>query len=161
MIGTMTNIAVQSQQAAAGNETIDTRFGQVQIARHSPIVLARGPLGMPDKQNFCITEFPSEKMRRFKLFQSLDDLKLSFITLPIDINNPVVTSDDMAAAANDLGIKHSDLATLLIVSVHRNPMAVKLSVNARAPVFIDSSSRQGMQYVFPHERYRVQHFITT
>ena len=47
-----------------------------------------------------------------------------------------------------------------MVSVHRSPEKVTLSVNARAPIFIDTVRRSAVQYVFPGEQYQVRHAIS-
>jgi flagellar assembly factor FliW len=48
-----------------------------------------------------------------------------------------------------------------MVSVHRSPVKTQISVNARAPLLIDTSAMLAAQYVFPTDRYQVQHLITT
>lgn len=141
-------------------DVIDTRFGRVALRRDNPIVFPRGILGMPDKFHFFLTEFPSEKLRRFKLFQNLDDYSLSFITLPVDLHNGIIASEDLVGACVELGIQKENLAVLLIVSVHRSVKGVSITVNARAPLLIDSSSRIAAQYVFQSDKYKVQHPIT-
>ena len=154
--------AVLSQSAAEpeASEVIDTRFGKVSIHRDRPILFANGLLGMPDKFQFCLTSLPGEKLARFKLLQSLEDLKLSFITLPVALDNPVILRADLEQAAKDVGIPLHDLVTLLVVTVHREEGIVKLSVNARAPVFVHAERRQATQYVFPHTKYDIRHMIT-
>ena len=153
--------AVLSQAAAeiADTEVIDTRFGKVAIYRDRPIVFANGLLGMPDKSQFCLTNLPGEKLSRFTLLQSLEDLKLSFITLPVGLDNPVIAREDLEQAAKDINIPSADLVTLLIVTVHRGDGSVKLSVNARAPIFVHAERRHATQYVFPHTKYDIRHTI--
>jgi flagellar assembly factor FliW len=141
-------------------ETVDTRFGKVMINRKLPIVFANGLLGLPDKQNFCLTNFPSETLARFKLLQSLEDAALSFITLPVDLENSVVDKADLEQAARDLEIPMASLAILFIVTVHRDSTGVKLSVNARAPLLLDVSKRLAVQFVFPNPKYDIRHMIT-
>ncbi len=138
------------------SEVIDTRFGKVTIFRNNPIVLPNGMLGQPDKNQFCLTHFPSDKMARFKLLQSLDDTSLSFITLPVEINNPIVDRADMEQAARDLSIPLNQLVALFVVSVHREAGAVKLSVNARAPIVLDSVRRVAVQHVFHNAKYQIR-----
>lgn len=142
-------------------EMVDTRFGRVSISRNQPIVFPTGMLGLPDKMQFALTNFPSEKMGRFKLLQSLEDLSLSFITLPVDVNNPIVAREDLLAAAKDLDIPLDQLATLFIVSVHREPAGgVKLSVNARAPILVHTGRRLASQHVFSHAKYQIRQPLT-
>lgn len=140
-------------------EVIDTRFGKVALRKDKPIIFPRGLLGMPDKFHFFLTDFPNDKLSRFKLLQCLDDYSLSFITLPIDLHNGVIATEDLVEACVDLDIKKENLAALLLVSVHRSVSGGSLSVNARAPLMIDSSARLAAQYVFQSDKYKVQHTI--
>lgn len=140
-------------------ETIQSRFGEITIDISRSINFPRGLLGMPDKMNFVLANFSSQKMEQFKLLQSLDDLQLSFITLPIAIDNPIIAMADIRGATSDLQIKDEELVMLLIVSVHRSPDSVRLSVNSRAPLFLDVKQRFGMQYVFQNDSYKVQHYL--
>ena len=162
MMMTGSGPAVMSQAAAelSDTEVVDTRFGKVAIHRKSPITFTNGLLGMPDKSQFCLANFPSTKLSRFKLLQSLEDMALSFITLPVDFENPVVERADLEQAAKDLDIPAKEMAALLIVSVHREAGITKLSVNARAPIFIHASRRVATQYVFPNTKYDIRHMIT-
>ena len=150
----------QRESQLPETETIDTRFGKVTIYRRNPIVFPNGMLGMPDKFQFCLTDFPVEKLGRFKLLQSLDDYNLSFITLPIDIENPIVAREDLDQAAKDIGVPIEQMAVLLIVSVHRESSGVKLSVNARAPVLMNAPRRVAHQYVFGSSKYDIRHLIS-
>lgn len=140
-------------------EIVQSRFGEITVDASRSIVFPRGLLGMPDKANFVLTNFNSQKMEQFKLLQSLDEQQLSFITLPLDLNNAIISVADIRGAADDLEISYDDLVVLLIVSVHRSPDSVRLSVNARAPLFLDVKQKLGMQFVFPSDSYKVQHML--
>ncbi len=140
-------------------EIVQSRFGEIAVDASRSIVFPRGLLGMPDKANFVLTNFNSQKMEQFKLLQSLDEQQLSFITLPLDLNNAIISVADIRGAADDLEIAYDDLVVLLIVSVHRSPDSVRLSVNARAPLFLDVKQKLGMQFVFPSDSYKVQHML--
>ncbi len=139
--------------------SIKTRFGEVIVDTTKAVLFPRGLLGMPDKPRYAISSFPSPKMAQFKLLQSLDDHNLSFITLPLEIENSIIAASDIRATAADMQIKEENLAVLLIVSVHRSPDQVKLSVNARAPIFIDAERKIGVQHVFQNDTYKVQHMF--
>lgn len=156
------NVAMPPQMPndVADTEVVNTRFGKVTVFRKNPVVFPNGLLGMPDKFEFCLTKFPSEKLARFKLLQSLDDLELSFITLPVEMDNAIIDKADIQAACKDLEIRQEDLSLLLIVTVHRTSSAVRLSVNARAPIFINTPRRIATQYVFHSNKYQIQHMIT-
>ena len=153
----MSSTAIES---ASDSETLETRFGKVTVYRKNPLVFPNGLLGMPDKFEYCLTRFPSEKLSRFKLLQSLDDAELSFITLPVDVENAIVDKADIIAACRDLEMSEQDLTLLLVVTVHRAGSNVRLSVNARAPIFINTPRRVATQYVFHSAKYQIQHMIT-
>jgi len=140
-------------------EVIDTRFGKIAVKRQTPMVFPRGLLGMPERFNFFLTEFPNKNLGKFKLLQSLDDFELSFITLPIDLENGIIAAEDLSSVSKELGIKIENLGALLVVSVHRSPAKVSLSVNARAPLLIDTATRIAIQHVFLSDKYKVQHPI--
>lgn len=150
----------QAMTQPGDGEIIETRFGKVAVQRKNPLVFPNGLLGMPDKFEYCLTNFPSEKLARFKLLQSLDDIELSFITLPVDIDNAIIERRDIDLACKDLQLSTDTLTLLLIVTVHRAGNNVRLSVNARAPIFVDTPRRVATQYVFHNNKYQIQHMIT-
>ncbi len=164
MTGSGPAVIGQSLSAMASHapeaEEMDTRFGRITVNPRQAIHFPTGLLGMPDKANFCLTHFPSEKMARFKLLQSLDDAALSFITLPVDVQNPIIERADIEQAAQDLEIPLDDVAILLVITVHRESGVAKLSTNARAPILVHVSRRTATQYVFPHTKYLIRQPLT-
>lgn len=140
-------------------EVILSRFGEIAIDTRNALHFPKGMLGLPQAQSFVLANFPSEKMQQFKLLQCLDDLSLSFICLPLALENTIIRREDALNVCREMNIRQDDLVMLLVVCVHRTPEMTRLSVNARAPVFIDAERKGGTQYVFPQDHYRVQHFI--
>lgn len=140
----------------SGRIEMESRFGRITINTDQAIHFPAGLLGMPNKLQFCLAPFPSAKMQRFTVMQSVDDEKLAFITLPLDLANPIIEEADIRQAARDLDLPLDDLLVLLIVSVHRESGVAKLSVNARAPVFVRGSMKLAAQYVFPHTKYLIR-----
>ena len=147
-------------QAFTETEELETRFGRVEVAPRQAIHFPTGMLGIPDKLSYCLTHFPSPKMARFKILQSIEDAALSFITLPVDITNPIIERGDLEQAAHDLAIPLNDLAILLVVTVHRESGVARLSTNARAPILVQVSRRVAAQYVFPNTKYLIRQPLT-
>lgn len=141
--------------------TIDTRFGEVEVPTDNPIVFPQGLLGIAGNFEYALTDLPSEQLARFKLLQSLNDHSVSFITLPIALDNPMIERSDIEKAANDVGVKDMDnLVVMLVVSVHRSPNAdIKLSANTRAPLLVYIPTRAAVQYVFQNSKYKVQELL--
>jgi flagellar assembly factor FliW len=140
-------------------ETIQSRFGVISVDTSKALFFPHGLLGMPGKSNFIMTAFPKPNMTQFMLLQSLDDANTSFITLPISTNNPIIEHNDIVTACNDLQMNAKAVAILLIITVHRGADKAKLSVNARAPLFLDSDTKIAAQYVFQKDAYNVQHML--
>lgn len=160
---TGTGPAILSQTAVTetpDTEVIDTRFGKVTLYRKNPIVFPNGVLGMPDKFQFCLTSFPSEKLSRFKLLQSLDDHALSFIMLPVELDTSLIDRADIDQACKDLDLSADNAALLLIVTVSREAGAVQMSVNTRAPIFMNVQRRLASQYVFHNAKYQIRQPVT-
>lgn len=161
MTGTQGVVAHQAAMKDLPNsEVIETRFGSVTIERRNPINFPNGLLGMPDKFLFSLVAFPSKKLSKFKLLQSLDDLALSFITLPIALDNPFIDKADIDIACKDLDIAQELLSMLLIVTVTREASGVRLSANTRAPLFLHLERKLASQYVFHNTKYEIRHPIT-
>ena len=155
-------LALSDHTFASGDtrELIPSRFGEIVVDIRNAMLFPKGILGMAGYRHFALANFPSEKMRGFKLFQCLDDFSISFITLPAASENSIIRREDMLAVGKELSIAENDLLLLLIVCVHRNPDATRLSVNARAPIVIDAARKTGVQHVFLQDTYNVQHFIS-
>lgn len=143
-------------KAALEVDEIESRFGRVSVSPAQAIYFPSGMLGMPDKLNYCLTHFPSPKMNRFKLLQSLDDAALSFITLPVDLANPIVERVDLEQAAADLGMPIQDVAVLFVVTIHRDVAGMRLTINARAPILVNTAKRTAAQYVFANTKYQIR-----
>lgn len=155
------NMDIQAQKNASGAQikALDTRFGKVSIDLSKITTFPKGLVGMPDKKDFCFTDFPSEKLRQFTMMQSATDDELAFITLPIDFNNDFIDAEDITMACEMLGIAPANLVLFLIVTVHRSTGVVRLSTNCVAPIFVDSVKRIATQFVFSNAKYRVRQML--
>ena len=140
-------------------QKINSRFGEITIDRAKQVTFPLGLCGMPDAQGFCVTDLPVENAGNFKLLQSIDEDELSFITMPVDFENTVLDASDLEEACTELGIEKKNAAFLLIVTVHKDEGAMKISVNARAPIVMDAAEKAAVQYVFKEPKYMVQHYL--
>lgn len=153
------SVLITGATPSATAETVRSRFGDITVDASKGVTFPLGLLGIPDKCNYAVAKFPSEKMEQFMLLQSLDDVGLSFITLPIAMANPMIGEADLKSACQDMQMDENNVAILLIVTVHRKLDQVNLSVNVRAPLLIDTQRKLGVQYVFPNDTYKVQHML--
>ncbi len=147
-------------QELVGTGQIESRFGKINVDYDKKINIERGLLGMADKLYFCITNFPIKKFAQFQLLQSLEEHSLSLIIMPILLENNIVERADLLDIMQDLSIAPENCDMFLVVNVYRDMNNVRISVNARAPIFIDKSTKKGEQSVLRNNKYMVRHMIT-
>lgn len=139
---------------------IKSRFGVISVQPQKAISFPHGLPGMPDAARFCLTDLPNVKNNDFKLLQCLNNHGLSFIVVPSTDDNQLIEQSDIKDACTILGIDTNDLLLLFIVTAHEFTTGRKLSVNAKAPIFVDANTKTATQYVFQGNSYAIQHFIS-
>jgi flagellar assembly factor FliW len=167
LIKTFTDVEELGVDQDAYLYNIETRFGVIRINTSKTISFKQGLLGMPDKINFCLANFPSDKFARFKILQSLDDERLAFIVLPYvqyQSDLPIIEQEDLNDVYNTLNSQNNNIAILFITSIHRGGEliengTVRISINARAPLVIDADTKNAIQHVFVRDKYSIQHFL--
>lgn len=151
----------QSLQATSEDNKylLESRFGTVTIDMDKAIYFPAGLLGMPDKLHFCLTDFPKQVTSEFKILQSLNDIELSFVVLPVAADNHFIEKGDIVEIAKIMGVEVDDLGIVLIASTHVTPTGKQISVNVRAPVIINTREKAAAQYVFPQDKYAIRHML--
>ncbi|MBI1275719.1 hypothetical protein GC177_07080 [bacterium] len=140
---------------------VNTRFGKVTVNKDRAVFFPKGFVGMPDKQYFCMVDFPLTKLPRFKLVQCMTDDDLAFMVLPVELTNEFIEKEDIIEACKTLDIAQADAAVVLVVTIHRRVNSVSLSVNTRAPIFIDTAKLTAAQYVLPNNIYEIRQMISS
>lgn len=139
--------------------TVESRFGVFEFDRNLCITMPKGLLGFSDYRDFGITAIPNEKLAPLLLLQSIETAELTFVVRPYDADTGLIEEQDIAAAFETLSIDPKSGAALLLTTFHRTPEGLKQSVNLRAPLLIDSASRQAWQHIFRNDRYDVRHML--
>lgn len=160
MIGSVIQTHVEINTSANMELKIESRFGPITVQPEKAICFQNGMPGIPGTIHFAITEMPHIKQGYFKLFQCLNNHSLSFIVIPGAYETLLIDKKDLDDACSVLGILPNNLLLLFIVTSHTIGSERKLSVNAKAPVFIDVSTKSATQYVFQNSSYEIQHFIS-
>ena len=150
-----------AEQPVAEPIVVNTRFGSLEFDPAQSIAMPRGMMGFPEDKVFALTSVPDPRIANFMLFQSLTDSALSFLTLPLSLENGAHDVKDIEAARQDLGIAAEDFAAIGIVSIRNVGGKAQTSVNLRAPVFLDARNRTAWQYVLPNGSYNVRHVLTS
>lgn len=155
----MTQVATVSSDPTpppAQMASIDTRFGPLALDPDRLIDMRDGLLGFSDRRRFALVDLPDANVP-FKLLQSVDDLDLAFLVVPIDPDDGAIDSVDLRQAATTLGFDWAALAMLGIVTVRQDDQGVHFTVNLRAPLLIDTVRREGVQHVLAKDAYSIRH----
>jgi flagellar assembly factor FliW len=152
--------AIRSTRQKPKEVKIDSRFGPITVQPANAISFPHGMPGIPGILSFCITNMPNIKNEQFKLMQCMGDHSLSFIVVPSTYDNQLLETADVEDGCAVLGITKENLLLLFIVTAHVTPIGRRLSVNAKAPIFVDVKTKIATQYVFQGNNYEIQHFIS-
>ncbi len=142
--------------AATEEPPLLTRFGALALDPDRIILFPRGLLGFADQHHYMLADIPGQDAA-FKLLQSVDDVDLSFVVLPLDRSEGPIAGPDLVAAGAALAIEDASLAVLAIVTLRANAPRVDFTVNLRAPLLIDTARRLGYQHVLATDAYSLRH----
>lgn len=138
---------------------IETRFGSIEIDRDRLVEIPGGLLGFPHHRRFALTPIPNERLDRFLLLQSVEDLSLSFIVVPLTADAGLVDAEDIREACAAAGTREEDALMVLIVTVRKGTGGVEMTANLRAPVIVDTRRMLARQCVFSNNRYSIRHAL--
>jgi flagellar assembly factor FliW len=141
---------------AAETITVDTRFGKITFSRTNIIDFPQGLIGMPDSRRFGLSPIPDPRMGQFMILQSLENLGLSFLVLPLQPGVNTVTPEDAHEACAALAIPDEDADFFTIVTLRKADTGIAVSVNLRAPIIVDCKSHIARQHVLANPRYPVR-----
>ena len=136
---------------------VESRFGTVVISSAARMTFPQGLLGFSDYHSFGIAPLPDGKHPQFRVLQSLEAAELAFLVAPLNLDSGAVALEDIDEACRTLAIARDDLLVLLIVTVRREGETAQVSVNLRAPLFVDAARGIARQYVMPNTRYAIRH----
>lgn len=144
-----------------------TRHGTVEILQNKIITFEQGLLGVNDGQEFCLAEIPNPKFRRFRILQSATKKDLSFIVMPAAVEEgkaqpSIYELEHWEKCCEELNVHPKEVVVLWVTCVHthvtKDPKR-RISVNLRAPILINSATRQGWQYVFNNTNYEIRSYL--
>jgi flagellar assembly factor FliW len=136
---------------------VESRFGTVIISSAARITFPQGLLGFSDYHVFGVAPLPNGKHPQFRVLQSLETADLAFLVAPFNLDSGAISVQDINEACATLGIAREDLMVLLIVTVRREGESAQVSVNLRAPLFVDARRGIARQYVMPNTEYAIRH----
>ncbi len=138
---------------------IETRFGVMRFDREQAIYMPRGIMGFSDKKSFGLALLPDPRMGNFMLLQSLTDPNLSFLLMPLAPDDTMIDRADIDSVRDALSILPEDLAVSIVVTIRNVDGAAQVSLNLRAPIFIDISNRSAWQHVLSNGGYPIRYTL--
>ena len=131
-------------------------FGNIEIGLEKIILFANGVLGFEDYKDYTILYDNEKEKSFFSWLQSTEESSLAFpIVNPFNVvesYNPQI-NDDMLESIG--GVSDEDTVVFLMATI---PEDVKqASVNMKAPLIINASSRKGVQVIAEGQEYEIKH----
>ena len=123
---------------------IESRFGTIEFQRDKVITFTHGMLGFPAHLEFAIADLPGE---------------ISFPVLPLESLPGLIKDEDIKEALQVLSIPVDQAVVLLIATARKEQDRVQLSVNLRAPIFLNAETRSGRQLVLSNNEYPIRHML--
>ena len=142
------------------HNNIINKFGQFDASMVTMVSLPFGLIGMPElKQYYLIKDF-SVKMPNCSLLQSVEKDVVIFLLYNQNINNSLINKIDIASSCMLVGIKKEELDLFLIASMKKVDKGVSITLNTKAPLFIDKKQNIGIQYVLQSSLYTTQYLLS-
>ena len=138
---------------------VETRFGPMEFAANQTISMPRGVLGFAEHKEFGISYLPNKFIDQLMLLQSFNDSEISFLVLPLELKSGIIDESDLIAACDAMNVEPENAAIIVIVTIRDVGGQPQISTNLRAPIILDSVTRNGWQYVLPNGKYSVRHSL--
>lgn len=143
-----------------GSYIVESRYGELVFTPDQVLTVGRSILGFPQLTQFGLSRLPGHDDKSLLLLQSLEDATVSFPCMALDLNNPMIEEADLLAVYEQLEIDPADGATLCIMTAREElGGGSAVSINLRAPVFVDSRRKMAWQIVLSNPHYPIRHSI--
>ena len=141
---------------------IQSRFGEISVNSSKAVFFPKGIYGFPENLHFAIANFPQQNLSQFKILQCLNDHSVSIPVLPSSYENDIIDNKDMEECIKSIEVQEEDFAMLFIVSSEKNRETglFDLSLNAKAPIVMDTKVQTAIQYIFTNNKYSIKHKIS-
>lgn len=150
---------VINNNSLINTKKLETRFGIIHVDLNKNIFFPHGIIGLEENKNFIITDIPNQKEADFKILQSLDEIDLSFVIMPYNIETKWIKIEDINKTASILAIDIEDLLIVFIATINNNKDKCSITLNIRAPIFINTKYNMAAQYVFSKSDYSIKYEI--
>jgi flagellar assembly factor FliW len=140
---------------------VETRFGTYEFTPQNTVVMPQGLIGFADQRLFGLANLPEPAPDDFKLLQSLGDLPLSFIVMPVTATEAPIGQADAEEVCAAAGVALEKACFLFVVTIRpkSDGVGIDMTANLRAPIVFDPETRLARQHVLANSQYPVRHPI--
>lgn len=135
----------------------NTRFGEVSIREDRLISFSNGLLGFSGCTTFGLTKLPNTEESPVMLLQCVNDPEIGFLVAEPKSLGLDIKADDLQKAIKEAGMSEQSTQPLVILTMYDQEGSVYLTANLRAPLLIDSRTRQARQHILASKEYTTQH----
>jgi len=134
---------------------VETRFGTYEFSPQNTVVMPQGLVGFADHQLFGLGNLPEPAPEDFKLLQSLGDVPLSFIVMPVLAKQAPIGPADVEEACTAAGIDPRQACFLFVITIRprADGTGIDMTANLRAPIVFDQTTRLARQHVLSNSQY--------
>lgn len=136
-----------------------TKFGELRLREDRLLAFPVGILGFSQCTVFGLTRMPENPESAILLLQSVNEPDLTFLVTDPTMMGLTIAGADREEAIRDLGLEEKTTQMLVILRLYENGDNYYLTANLKAPIFVDSETRVGYQYILQSKDYSTQHKV--
>lgn len=131
---------------------VSVKLGEIEYAPESVIHFKSGLIGLENMQNFLLIE--EERFAPFAYLQSTDDPAFTLIVINPFLVDPNYSMEMLGEELESIDVQSTqDFMALSIVIL--SPVAEQITVNLKAPLLVNNTSRQARQVLMINDEYGV------
>ncbi|MDX2050116.1 MAG: flagellar assembly protein FliW [Rickettsiaceae bacterium] len=144
---------------------VSTKLGNIKVSPSNTIFFPRGLCGIGDIKKYCLSNIPENKLPGALIMQSLEGEDLTFIVVPLSSyfyegEHAVMDYTQIRLASEQYDIKEDNLSVLAISKISKIDDKFEISLNLKAPIFLDTSEKLAFQHVFIKYDYPIDYKIS-
>lgn len=137
--------------------TMTNQFGSIKVHEDKIIQMPTGLIGISHANHFVLAPCQIQKFKGFYVLQSTEFQDLALLMQPINVDQEKYHAKaDLLDVIEHIGMSSASTLVMVVVAVKHDGEKKVLTVNARAPIFIDTSRQTGAQFVLPNQDYEIQ-----
>ncbi|MCE2993917.1 MAG: flagellar assembly protein FliW [Alphaproteobacteria bacterium] len=137
--------------------TITNQFGSMKVYANKIIQMPTGLIGISHANHFILEPCQIQKFKNFYVLQSTEFQDLALLMQPIVVESEKYhVKKDLLDVIQHIGMVAENTLVMVVVAVKQDGDKKSLTVNARAPIFIDTVNQAGAQFVLPNQEYEIQ-----